>query len=220
MRCNKCNVEVKNGNICPLCHQKLDIDDIKIVTDYPPKRAKQKLPLRFLPKTIYLFVAIVTAISCIIANYCITPSVLWCWFIVATLTYGYLLIANTIYSNTEIGAKIFLQGASLIALCYIYEAIFKTAVATSYCLPIIISFMIIVSGGLLILFFKHNRSLFVSCNLISILGFIPIILYACKVTNVLAPAIISAVFGGITLILSLGFGIKRLKEQYSKVFHM
>jgi len=37
---------------------------------------------------------------------------------------------------------------------------------------------------------------------------------------VLAPAIVSAVFGGITLILSIGFGIKKLKEQYTKVFHM
>ena len=48
MRCNKCNVEVKCGNICPLCHQKLDTNEINITNDYPPKQAKRKLPLKYM----------------------------------------------------------------------------------------------------------------------------------------------------------------------------
>ena len=219
MRCNKCNVEVKNSNVCPFCHQVLDDNEPNIQSEYPPKQEKRPLPLRLSPKNIYLVIALIASLICIIVNYFTERDVLWCWFMIAVFAYGYLLIANTIYSATEIGAKIFLQGASIVSLAYIYEAIFKTNIATGYCLPIIITSMIIVSGCLLIIHYKHNKSLFVSCGLISLLGFIPIIIYACKATSVLIPAIICAVIGGITLLSSIIFGIKHLKEQYSKVFH-
>lgn len=222
MRCDKCNVEIGESNICPLCHQKLDEHpNVHIVNNFPPKQKHRPLPPKISVKNIYLIVALVLSIICILACYLVKPFTYhWCWFVFALLAYGYLLIANTIFSNSEIGAKIFMQGGFLIALGYIFDAIFVTAIATSYLLPIIISLMIAISGLNLIIFYKHNRSLFVSCNFISLLGFIPIILYACGVTTVLIPAIISAVLGGLTLTLSIAFGLKRLKEQFAKVFHM
>ena len=221
MRCNNCNVEIGESNICPLCHQIADKDNVTVVKcEYPPKQEKRPLPLRVSPRNIYLIVGIIASIISIIVCYITHSTVLWCWFVVPLLAYGYLLIGNTIFSNTEIGTKIFLQGAVLTALCYIYESIFKTHVATGYCLPIIITSMIIISGTMLILFYKHNRSLFVSCNFISLLGFIPIILFASGVTDILIPAIISAAVAGFTLICSVAFGLKRLKEQFEKVFHL
>lgn len=219
MRCNKCNLEIKDGNVCPFCHQVVDGNPPQIKSEYPPKQKKRQLPLRLSVKNIYLVIAVILAIVCITTNYLTNREVLWCWFIFAVFAYGYLLIANTIYSVTEIGAKIFLQGASLIGLSYIYDAIFDTSFSTSYCLPIIITSMIIVSGGLLILKSKFNKSLYLSNGLLSLLGFIPIILYATNCTDVMTPAIISAVCGGICLIATIIFGVKLLKEQSFKVFH-
>ncbi len=221
MRCNYCNVDIGDNNICPLCHKKVDENSaIQIKTEYPKKQAKRPLPLKVSPKNIYLIIAIIASIVSILICYLTPTTTLWCWFMVAVFAYGYLLIGNTIFSNSEIGTKIFLQGSCLIALGYIYEAIFKTTVATSYILPIVITFMIIVSSAMLTIFYKHNRSLFVSCCLMSLLGFLPIILYACKVTTTLVPPVISAVTGGSALILSLTFGFKKLKEQFEKVFHI
>lgn len=220
MRCNNCGVEIGDNNICPLCQMIVDGTVVEIKNEYPPKQEKRPLPLKVSPKNIYLIVALIASIISIIVCYMTASTTLWCWFMVAVFAYGYLLIGNTIYSNSEIGAKIFLQGACLISLCYIYEANFKTNVATSYCLPIIITFMIIISGAMLTIFYKHNKSLFVSCNFISLTGFLPIILYACNITTILVPAVISAIVGGITIICNLTFGIKKLKEQFSKVFHL
>lgn len=222
MRCKKCNIQVENGNVCPLCHQSLDGNpNIQIVSDYPPKQKPRPLPRRISVKNIYLIVAIVVALLSILLCYLVKPFTYhWCWFVVAVLVYGYLLIGNTIYSNSEIGAKIFMQGACFIALGYIIDAIFRTALATHYVLPIIISLMIATAGINLLIFYKHNRSLFISCIFMSLFGFIPIILYACEQTFVLIPAIISAVLGGVTLLCSIIFGIKRLKEQFEKVFHL
>lgn len=221
MRCNNCKVDIGDSNICPLCHEIINKDNAtEIKCEYPPKRKKRPLPLIISPRNIYLIIAVFISLISIIVCYVTHSTALWCWFVVSLLAYGYLLIGNTIFSNTEIGTKIFLQGTCLISLCYIYEAIFKTQVATAYCLPIIISAMIIVCGSMLILFYKHNRTLFVSCNLISVLGFIPIILYACNVTSILIPAIISAAIGGFTLICGIAFGLTKLKEQFEKVFHI
>lgn len=221
MRCNKCGVEIGESNICPLCHQKLDNDSkITIINNFPPKQKPKPLPPKISIKNIYLIIALAVAIITICCCYLIKPFTYhWCWFVVAILAYGYLLIANTIFSHSEIGAKIIMQGICLIALCYIYDAIFKTYVATPYCLSIIISFMIAISGLNLIIFYKHNRSLFVSCNFISLLGFLPIILN-CFYDVALIPAIIAASLGGLTLLCSVIFGIRRLKEQFEKVFHI
>lgn len=222
MRCEKCNVEVGSSNVCPLCHQKLDDNpNIHIVKNFPPKQKHRPLPLKISVTNIYLIAAFVISLISIMVCYLVKPITYhWCWFLVATLAYGYLLLANTVYSHSEIGAKIFIQGACLISLSYIFDAVFGTAIATEYCLPIIISLMIAILGLNLIVFRKHNRSLFVSCTFMSLLGFIPIILYLCDVTALFIPAIISAVIGGLTLILCLAFGIKRLKEQLAKVFNM
>lgn len=221
MRCDKCNVEIGESNICPLCHENIQKGEITIIkSEYPPKQAKRPLPMRISPKTIFLIIAVIAATICILVNYLTDTTYLWCWFMTALFGYCYLTIANTICSETEIGAKILLQGATLVALSYIYDAIFRMHIATGYCVPIIISLMIVSSVASLIAKYKYNRSLFVSCNIISVLGFIPIILYACKLTDILIPAIVCAVVGGISLICSLSFNAKRLKEQYSKVFHM
>lgn len=220
MKCNKCNVEIGDSNICPLCHSIAGNNEhIIIKNNYPPKQGKRPLPLKLSPKTIYLIIALIASVACIIANYLTKTNVLWCWFMVSVFAYGYLMIANTIFSNTEFGAKIFLQGAALIALSYIYDAVFKTKVATNYCLPIIISAMIIINGALLLIYHKHNLSLFVSSIFISLLGVLPIILYACKVITILAPPVVAVVLGGISFILVIAFSAKQLKVQFKKVFH-
>lgn len=221
MRCEKCNVQIGDNNICPICHSKLDENKVTINNNYPPKQKPRPLPPKISVKNIYLIVAVAIAAICILTCYLVKPLTYhWCWFVVAILVYGYLLIANTIFSHSEIGAKIFLQGASLIALSYIFDAVFGTKIATDYSLPIIISLMIITAALNLIIFYTHNRSLFVSCIFMSLLGFLPIILYVSNMTAMLVPAIIPAVLGGITLTFDIAFGIKKLKEQLSKVFHL
>lgn len=219
--CPDCGVQIGGSNICPLCHKIVTEDkNIVINSNYPAKGPKRPLPLHLSPKTAYLVLAIIASIVCIAVCYLVPSPALWCWFIVPVLFYGYFVIGNTIFSKTEIGAKIFMQGVCLVALSYIYDAVFKTKFATDYCLPIIISVMIAICAICLIVLHKNNRTLFVSCNLISLFGIIPIILYACGVTNVLIPAVIAVSLGGLTLLCSLIFGLNKLREQIAKVFHM
>ena len=59
MRCNNCKVDIGNSNICPLCHEIINKDNVtEIKCEYPPKREKRPLPLIISPRNIYLIIAV------------------------------------------------------------------------------------------------------------------------------------------------------------------
>lgn len=226
MRCEKCNVELYGDvDICPLCHNKILLTEeekkqIKPLY-YPPKSTKKKIHKHLTPKAIYLFVACIIFIACVTTNYLTSTTFLWCYLVGASLLYGFVILAHTVLSHSGVGVKIFIQGASIALLCWIFEIIIKRPNLTfDYSLPIVLTVVILVIAGFLIFTAKRNRSLIISSIMLCLLGYLPIILFAFGVTNVLLPSLITAILASINLVGTIAFGIFDIKEQFSKVFHI
>lgn len=188
---------------------------------YPPKRAKKHIHTHFTLNSIYLFVSMLIFLACITINYLLDTSFLWCYLVGAAALYGYIIIAHTVQSHSGVGTKIFVQGCSVAFLSWLVQIIIhKKNLIFNYNLPIILGCLILVLAGFLIFTARHNRSLLLSSILLSLIGYIPIILYACGVATVLIPSLITAILASITLIGTVAFGIFDLREQFSKVFHI
>lgn len=223
MRCKYCNVELYgDNNICPLCHNKIEENNNEELKKpyYPPKQKHKKNIYIYKINSFYIILSLAIFLICITINYLTSTNILWCYMVGIVLFYGYILFRHTIQSHSGVGSKIFIQGLSIWAVL----AVFNTQIDSdlfifNYALPIIIALSIIVQVICLLILFKKDRSLFLSTITLSICGFLPIILYGIKISNILLPSLLTAVLSSIVIITTFILGYKDIKNQAKRLFH-
>ena len=234
MRCKYCNIDVAcDSKICPLCHEKLIIPDGLDLTYEPQKaypdkqkperKAKKKLSITRL----YISIALTVFLLSVPINLLTTPNIYWFAVIGVLGIYGFILEANTILSNNGIGIKIFWQGVGILAvLLTINYLLDKQAPEYSptwvwdYGLPAILIVASITTGIYTAIALKYFSSAVIDTLIISALGYVPMILYACKVIAHPALAIASTCVSTIIIIFVCILGRKILISELKKKFHV
>lgn len=230
MRCKHCGVEVEfDTKICPICHEKLTLNsDEKLPSVYPP-REPSVTPSKFKPSfnSVYLSLSLIIFIVALVLNLTLLPQVKWIFLVCGLLLYGFLLIHNTILSANSVGVKAFVQLVMLLLLLYLSEIIVKDLhpEKTAFWildigLPVLISLSLIAVCISTVFVYKQKKALLFDIIWLSLLGYVPIILYACKeITNPVA----SIVCASLSTVLILGTSIifrKQLKDEVLRHFHI
>ncbi len=234
MRCKYCNIQVTcESKICPLCHEKLHIPENLDMPYEAPKAYpdKQKTSIRnkrkFSITKLYISIALTLFILSIPINLLTTPHLYWFAIVGILAIYGFILIANTILSNNGIGIKIFWQGVGILAvLLAVNYLIDKQAPQYSaswvwdYGLPAILIIASITTGIYTAIALKYWSGVVIDTLIISALGYLPIILYACKVIVHPVLAIVSTCVSTVIIIFCCLLGRKTLISELKKKFHV
>jgi hypothetical protein len=239
MRCKYCNIQIGcKSKICPLCHEKLHIDpnldlplegseDIK--SAYPTKK-KEKIPVKkrlLTPGSIYLSIALALFIICVAINLRLTPTIYWFSFVGAVLVYGLILTKHTILSNNSIGIKIFWQAVAILAILIALNYLLKDQISHyidnwvwDLGLPVILTVSTLVVGIYTAIAFHKWHSVIIDALAVSALGFIPVILFACKIVQNPVMSIICACLSSVGIIFCGILGRRTLISEFKKKFHV
>ncbi len=230
MRCKYCGVEVDdNVLVCPLCHEKLDGYDSEKLALYPPKdKAAKKKRSHVSFTRLYWGIAIGVFFAALGIDLGLTPNVQWFWLVGLVAVYAYLLVQNTILSNSSIAVKVLLQCLLVVGLLFSFAAIFEqwdpksqpSYYVTQYAMPLTLCISNIVMVIFTWIWARRHPVILVDCIFLLLLGFLPIILYACRVIEILWPSLIVAVFSAISILLCFALGHRAIKEEAQKKFHM
>ncbi|MEG1509762.1 MAG: DUF6320 domain-containing protein [Clostridia bacterium] len=222
MHCKYCNVEVKSETeFCPLCHEKLTPSETAVTVFFPPKTYEKASRLKPTLTKISFIGSLVIFLVCLTANLFTTPELMWSCIVGAILLYAMLLVQNTIFSRSSVSQKIIIQGVGIFLLLVVIQCVLKSTTYWSleYCLPFIFIFSIIGEGIYLAVAHKTKNNM-PAIMMLCILGFIPIVLYWCKVYDTLWPSLTSATFSAIVMLTGVLFGYPKLKIEIKKKFHI
>ena len=243
MFCNNCNVSVKtNNNICPLCHNELDkktsnltvdttlnkVDNnqlllckkLSMTTDFPDKIKHKKYISAYPITSIFIGIFVTLFIALLATDITLNNAPTWSLIIGSIFLIIYITIRNTILSDCGYGMRIAYQLIGLILLSYSVQSFYPNAVfASSIILPILIMLALIANSVFLALKHANYASLYVSSVLFSLLAFLPLILALSGFFAVNIPITICTICGEIALMLTVGFGGKKVWTAIKMVFH-
>ncbi|MDE7215723.1 MAG: hypothetical protein K2O08_02845 [Clostridia bacterium] len=239
MRCKYCNIEIIcKSKICPLCHEKLHLDPkvdlpAEQIEDMPlayPAKKREKIPVKkklLSPASIYLSIALAIFIICVAINLRLTPTIYWFSFVGAVLVYGLILTKHTILSNNSIGIKIFWQAIAIFAILIALNYLVKDQISHyidnwvwDLGLPVILTVSTLVVGIYTAIAFHKWHSVIIDALAVSALGFIPVILFACKVVKNPVMSIICACLSSMGIIFCGILGRRTLISEFKKKFHV
>lgn len=228
MRCKYCGINVDDDSkICPLCHEILEDDGKPVNENFPPKTAAsaKKRDSRFSFSNIYIAVAAVIFFSCLGLNLGLTPDVLWFTVVFAVLLYGYLTVVNTVMSSSSLWLKIFWQIVMITLVLWAAQSVLNPLMEernnwlADYALPILLTISVLALGITAACLFHKEPSLLVDNLIISLIGLVPIILYAADVIDVLAPTVVCTIVCAISLIGFIAFAREELWAEIVRRFH-
>lgn len=229
MRCKFCNIEVDcKSHICPLCHEKLESSENDKKTDYafPPKCEKniKKQVRHFTLSNIYIAVATIIFIVCIAVNIGLNHPVNWFWLVGAVLVYGFLTYRNTIMSSNSAFIKTFWQIVMISLIMWLTQVLFKPVLDDinwlfDFVLPTVIMVSVLTIGIISCVVVKKDTSLLYDTLFVSLIGFLPIILYAVGVIESVIASAICAGLCAVIIVCVIVFARKEIIAELSRRFH-
>ena len=234
MRCKYCNVEVAcQSKICPLCHEKLSLpENLNMEYEAPKAYPEKRKPARKVKKKLsvtrlYISISLTVFLLSVPINLLTTPNLFWFAIVGVLAIYGFILVANTILSNNGIGTKIFWQAVGILAVLLTVNYLldkqapqYSPSWVWDYGLPAILIIASITTGIYTSIAIKYWSSAVIDTLAISALGYLPIILYACKVVVHPALAIACACVSTVIIIFVCILGRKILVSEFKKKFHV
>lgn len=220
MRCKYCNVEIKGkADVCPLCHQKINDSENETREYLYPTRKQRMIQKQFSFTTIYCFIIACLNVIFITVNMIATPDILWFLLLDLGFFYIYILVHNTILHRSSGAYKIFMQSITLCALALLAQWIAGGNWAYDYAFPLLLLLSLIVMLIFLCVKTKRPNEYIFYIVMLSLLGFIPMILFWCGVTAIVWPA---ATVGTLSIMLVIGilfFAPKEFLFELKKKFH-
>ncbi len=222
--CNACHIQLSGAEQhCPLCGAELAKTEekpiVKAVNHYPNLR--RQLARYNWVRRVLLFVTIFGCLFSALVNFLVTPNFWWSLFVVAAAAYGWILIPallrRSINFARQIVFQVLLTGAAVILVDIITG---YKGWSVSYVLPAVLSAGI-VATGLMALFNRTSWYQYVFYQaLVCVFGFTPLILYLCGLAGSLTMVLLSAGLAMASLILTVLFADKTIKNEFIKRFHI
>lgn len=229
-QCKNCGVLLPDSQLaCPLCHRSISASipegkpSILIPNPYfpayPQKRMRQ---LRAFLFRLFLFLTIAAGIITLFINWMTWDSAPrpWSLFVIIPLLYLWLLVGNTILSRMHGGAKIILHTLGLSGVLLVMDLL------TGYhrwSVNLVIPFLMIGATLLMTIIVFARKMLwnaYIGYAIAMIpLGFLPLLLYACRVATVFWACAAPAVYALLTILAMAIFARKKFKNEVIRRFH-
>lgn len=227
MRCKYCGIDVDDDSkVCPLCHELLTDDGAETHANFPPRTEKvKKSGSRITFSNLYIAIAVIVVGVCVALNLSLTPEVYWFTIVVAVLAYGYLTVVNTVMSNSSIWIKIFWQILMICLILWAAQSVLNPLFEErnnwllDFALPIILGISVLALGITAASLMSKEPSLLVDNLLISLIGFLPIILYAADVIDEVVPSAVCAGLCALSIVCFVAFARDELWDEIIRRFH-
>lgn len=229
MRCKFCNVEVDcKTHICPLCHELITPEegDENLTPAFPPKteKSERKRHTHFTLPNIYLAVSFVIFIICLAVNLGLHQPTKWFLMVGAVLLYGFLTMRNTVMSNNSAWIKAFWQIVMISLILWLAQVVFDEVITVKFwlldiALPIIIMLSVLTLGIISCAVVRKNKALLYDTLFLSLMGFVPIILYAFGLVHGVLFSAICAGFCAIVIVCVIIFARKEILEEMERRLH-
>lgn len=219
--CDDCQVNVDiPATKCPLCYTFLrQKDDTPERISYP--NLQQQAETYNLLLRILLFLSLTAVAVSVTINLLTLKTYYWSFVVVAVILYAWIAIGTAIRRGKSLGYNIMIQVVSLSVFIFILSFIFDfKGVVSTYVLPAL--FVSATLSITVIVIIKHVdvQSFILYFILIALLGFIPLLLMALGLTTVSWPAIVSALYSGISLVSLFIFADASTKKELRKRFNL
>jgi hypothetical protein len=217
---------------CPLCTTVLKESDKETTlkpSKFPPYKSSDAVKRNFVLRLL-LFISIVVGGVSFLINMLLLETGLWSLIVISGIIYLWILIKYTIMTNYNISLRLLFQAITVTLLVFAIERFIPSLtlapIGTRWALEYVMPFvMIATSLAITIIIFvrplKYRDYVFyLFC--MSILGFIPIILYLFKLIEPhgFIPSLICAAYSVITLLGMFFFGDRTTKDELVKRFHI
>lgn len=219
--CRQCGILLEeNVSKCPLCNRAVEGEHDSDNRWYPIYTAHINQASRKMCSRVFLFI-LITAISiCALINLLTGITNPWFLYVTCPILYLILLIYNTILSKIHAGAKILFQIFGISAMLFMLDFV---SGYSRWSVNIVIPFLFILGTfmtTLIILKKKMLWSEYVGYEIVMILiGFIPVLLYATRVSSVLWAGATSALYSFLTMVGMLIFSNKKFKNEVKSRFY-
>ena len=219
--CKSCGVTV-DGRMknCPLCGEYVSEPEIRRESAYPDYEMATKKKLDFVTRLL-IFLSIVAVSVCALINYLTWSGVAWSVFVLAGILYLWLLVANTVMSKASVGSKILFQLLIMSGCVYAIERFLSGG---HWALEYVVPFMTTAATLIIAVFSLAKstqwREYIIYLMMITFFGFIPLVLFAFGIADVVWPSAASALFSFIILMGTIIFADHRLKNEVKKRFHL
>ncbi len=228
MRCKFCNVEVDcKTHICPLCHELVTPDEgDELSPAFPPKTAKaeKKKHTHFTLSNVYLAVSVIAFITCLAVNFGLHQQTRWSLMVGAVLLYGFLTMRNTVMSNNSAWIKAFWQIVMIVLILWLAQIVFDDVMEDTYwlldlALPIVIMLSVLTLGVISCAVVRRNKALLYDTLFLSLIGFVPIILFAFGLVRKVLASAICAGFCAAVIVCVIIFARKEILEEMERRLH-
>lgn len=220
--CDKCGVKVGNPlRHCPLCYSTLrsadDSPELYTYPDYESKAQRYNLILRIL-----IMISLSAGAICVTIDILTGGRFYWSIIVVACIAYVWFSVGIAMRRHVTLGFKVLTQAASLAVLVVIIDRVIADydIWAYDYILPFLFCLATLSITIIIIVKRVNLREFILYFVLISLLGFIPVILLAIGLVNVAWPSLASAVYSALSLISLFVFADTATKIELKKRFHI
>jgi len=221
-KCLKCNLEVNSvRKTCPLCLSILEADDLEYEKKYPTPKflpIKKSLLLRMLA-----FLSIVGIFSSIVINLMTydKDETIWSVIVIFNIAYFWLLIKSTFKREGNVPIRLVIQTIAISLLVYVIDIFSGNK---GWAINYVIAFITMASLLSIVSLSIGSKQRYINHfpHIITaiLLGFIPIILYAFNLVDIVWPSLAAAFLSFITIIGIIIFGDRDTKEEIKKRFHI
>jgi hypothetical protein len=219
--CKKCDIYVEENNgKCPLCFSNLtDSDGENDLEGYPTlKEYSRKYNMIF---RLFLFLSITGSLICLLLNLMFWSGLLWSLIVITGLLLLWETIGLMILSKKNVGLKVIGQALVVLILMVTIDAVTGWK---QWSIGIVAPIVILASTFAMTIVLYINRTKWREYMLfqfiITINGFIPVVLYWCRLTKFIWPGAFGALYSLITLTGMLIFANKQFKNELNKRFHV
>lgn len=220
--CDKCDIKVNNPlQHCPLCYSTLrtmdDCPEPHTYPNYEEKAHRYNLILRIL-----LMLSLSAGTICVMIDFLTTGLFHWSFIVVASITYVWITAHAAMRAHSTLGFKVLTQVASLAALLVIIDRTIADYDfwVYDYVLPFLFVLATMCITIITIIKRVKFREFILYFMLISLLGFIPVILLAAGLVKVAWPSLASALYSALSLISLFVFADTATKIELKKRFHI
>ncbi len=219
LKCNKCGVQVDMDlPSCPLCGAALTIVDDKPLQLYYPE--VEPIQSHKIGIKIFLFLSVAACVICLTVNLLLWHGLLWSAIPIGAICYMWVTLWLVIKCWTNIGRTLIFQVVGLSIFLLIIDMI---SGFHRWSLNYVIPFLLIGAAGIVTVVLMCAklkwREYMIYQLILVILGFIPLLLLFMGWSTVPWTAVCSAVYALLTLVGTVIFADKKVKNEIVKRFH-
>ncbi len=226
-KCPNCNIKVNTDRItCPLCYTVLEnIEEKAIVQFYPKKQESSK---RTIIEKIFILITILGIIGSLIGNlitYKHGLKLYWVFVVIGGLIYSWVLTKYCVLGKGLLTNRLVIQAILSVILLVLIEqfALNKHGYwwSTNYVIPLLWSIVLLTILTLTFIWKNIFIDSIIGLLVMSLLGFIPIILFlTTSVITLFWPSITCCCISILVICTMLVFHFNECKLELQKRFHI